>query len=98
MSFSRGTKGEVLWSSCSADVMDKLNLPCLDEVSTPPAPENDHMTKYKNVPGTPLGIQGHYDNTYNYFTYNNFIYNNFIYNNFIYNDFAYQDFTYNDYL
>ena len=51
MSFSRGTKGEVLWSTCSADVMDKLNMPCLDEVSTPPAAEFDHMTKYKNVPG-----------------------------------------------
>jgi hypothetical protein len=51
MSFSRGTKGEVLWSTCSAEVMDKLNLPCLDEVSAPPAADNDHMAKYKNVPG-----------------------------------------------
>ena len=54
MSFSRGTKGEVLWSSCSADVMDKLNLPCLEETSNPPLPENDHAAKYKNVPGRGL--------------------------------------------
>ena len=56
MSFSRGTKGEVLWSSCSADVMDKLNLPCLEETSNPPLPENDHAAKYKNVPGTGLKL------------------------------------------
>ncbi len=51
MSFSRGTKGEVLWSTCSAEVIDKLNMPCLEEKSAPPAPENDHAAKYKNVPG-----------------------------------------------
>ncbi len=53
MSFSRGTKGEVLWSRCSADVIEKLDMPCLTESSAPvPSAENDHFAKYKNVPGT----------------------------------------------
>jgi len=55
MSFSRGTKGEVLWSRCSADVIEKLDLPCLSESSVPVASaENDHFAKYKNVPGVSL--------------------------------------------
>lgn len=53
MSFSRGTKGEVLWSRCSADVIEKLDMPCLTESSAPaPSAENDHFAKYKNVPGS----------------------------------------------
>jgi hypothetical protein len=31
----------VLRSSCSADVMDKLNMPCLEETSAPVRPEYD---------------------------------------------------------
>ena len=31
MSPSRGTNGETLWSRCSADVLSKLDMPCLEE-------------------------------------------------------------------
>ena len=31
MSPSRGTKGETLWSSCSANVIRNLDMPCLEE-------------------------------------------------------------------
>ena len=31
MSPSRGTSGETLWSTCSANVLRKLDMPCLEE-------------------------------------------------------------------
>ena len=31
MSPSRGTSGETLWSQCSADVLARLKMPCLEE-------------------------------------------------------------------
>ena len=31
MSPSRGTSGETLWSTCSANVLRRLDMPCLEE-------------------------------------------------------------------
>ena len=33
MSPSRGTQGETLWSTCSANVLRKLDIPCIEEGS-----------------------------------------------------------------
>jgi len=51
MSPSRGTQGETTWSSCSADVIDKLNwAKCLyDKPATTLAELN--AWKYKGLPG-----------------------------------------------
>ena len=50
MSASRGTKGEVTWSSCSSKVVRSLNMDCLTDNNGSPAQWN-HMKKYSNMPG-----------------------------------------------
>ena len=51
MSPSRGTKGEVTWSKCSARIIENLNKECLMENNGPQKAEWDHYRKYHNVPG-----------------------------------------------
>ena len=51
MSASRGTKGEVTWSRCSARVVQNLNKECLMENSGPKEAEWDHFKKFHNMPG-----------------------------------------------
>ena len=50
MSPSRGTKGECVWSTCSRDHMDKLDLECLED--TPAAmPDGKDHNIYGDNPG-----------------------------------------------
>ena len=51
MSASRGTKGEVTWSTCSRNVAQSLDKDCLRDNDGGPS-EWDHMDKYDNRPGT----------------------------------------------
>lgn len=51
MSASRGTKGEVEWSSCSARVVGSLNMACLTDNNGPANAAWNHMKKYQNMPG-----------------------------------------------
>ena len=50
MSASRGTKGEVTWSTCSRNVAQSLDKDCLRDNDGGPS-EWDHMDKYDNRPG-----------------------------------------------
>ena len=52
MSATRGTDGEVIWSSCSRNIIRKLDKPCLEEGSSTSAngPTFDH-NKYGHMPG-----------------------------------------------
>ncbi len=50
MSPSRGTKGEVKWSSCSSLTIASMNLPCLTDRSDFPA-EWDHQRLFGEYPG-----------------------------------------------
>ena len=54
MSPSRGTKGEVIWSSCSRRVVQSLNMACLEENNGHKKPEWDHYQKYRDMPGLKL--------------------------------------------
>ena len=51
MSASRGTKGEVEWSSCSRNVVRSLAMDCLTDGQGNGKPEFDHYRKYHNMPG-----------------------------------------------
>ena len=50
MSASRGTKGEVTWSTCSRNVAQSLDKDCLRDNDGGPS-EWNHMDKYDNRPG-----------------------------------------------
>ena len=50
MSASRGTKGEVTWSTCSRNVAQSLDKDCLRDNDGGPS-EWDHMDEYDNRPG-----------------------------------------------
>ena len=54
MSASRGTKGEVTWSTCSRNVAQSLDKDCLRDNDGGPS-EWDHMDKYDNRPGKSRG-------------------------------------------
>ena len=54
MSASRGTKGEVTWSTCSRNVAQSLDKDCLRDNDGGPSQWN-HMDKYDNRPGKPRG-------------------------------------------
>ena len=54
MSPSRGTKGEVIWSSCSRRVVQSLDMACLEENNGHKKPEWDHYQKYRDMPGLKL--------------------------------------------
>ena len=62
MSASRGTKGEVTWSTCSRNMAQSLDKDCLRDNDGGPS-EWDHMDKYDNRPGKSRGcIFGRFDN------------------------------------
>lgn len=57
MSPSRGTNGETLWSSCSANVATSMSwAKCLEDVPSPPPKSMDH-SKYEDQPGEAWGAK-----------------------------------------
>ncbi|KAK6624589.1 hypothetical protein RUM44_011448 [Polyplax serrata] len=57
MSPSRGTNGETLWSSCSANIMRTMGwAKCLEDAPSKPAKKLDH-TKYGKQPGVVWGAK-----------------------------------------
>lgn len=58
MSPSRGTNGETVWSTCSADVIRKLSwATCLNDVPTKTQPEMDHEARFQDEPGQRWGAK-----------------------------------------
>lgn len=57
MSPSRGTSGETIWSSCSADVVRTMSwAKCLEDTPSKPPKDLDH-TKYQSLPGLVWGAK-----------------------------------------
>ena len=66
MSASRGTLGEVTWSTCSRSVAQSLDKDCLRDNDGGPY-KWDHMDKYDNRPGKSRGcIFAHIDKVIEY--------------------------------
>ncbi|XP_069680135.1 A disintegrin and metalloproteinase with thrombospondin motifs adt-2-like [Periplaneta americana] len=58
MSPSRGTNGETVWSTCSADVISKLSwATCLNDVPSKIKPDMDHEARFQDEPGQRWGAK-----------------------------------------